>query len=302
MGDFFLHIGAPRTGTTVLQKYIFPQAVNTYLISKEPFKSGVQINTTLGLTSFDVNTLLSKALETEIILYRKSNNKFILDLLLSLVQGIAVFDNQDLKTIFQQILDSIHYQVESNSVLLSSERLVETSASLDCYSRHQKGTDKEFNIYTFLQNIPDHLTPKIILCLREPVSYLASKYFRTVIQRQRKRLRYLTPDEYISKQIELERIAPGTSALTVATHSSFVKELAKFAIIKVIGFQDLIKTSDVFSLMGIQGQPQCRFIDYPSENSQSLAEVDKNKVYNEIILSLKRNEYYETIISSKMYD
>ena len=230
MSNFVIHIGAPRTGTTTLQKHIFMKARETYVICKEAFQAGVTNKTNLGVSTFSIQDFLGGTNKQEIILETKSNNKKLLDIILSLTQANACFNDQKLQTCLRDLLETIYLKSREQNVLISSERLIESSASLDGNSFHLKGSEQEFSIFTLLNNFPLKFTPQVVVCLREPVDYLVSKYFRTVIQRDRKNLRYLTPEEYISKQIILENSLAGSSALAPAIHSEFIKQLTKILV------------------------------------------------------------------------
>ena len=39
MDDIIFHVGAPRTATTVLQKYVFPSSKRYFCLSKTPFEA-----------------------------------------------------------------------------------------------------------------------------------------------------------------------------------------------------------------------------------------------------------------------
>ena len=68
MSDLILHIGSPRTGTTVLQKHLFPKASNSHIVSKKAFEaSHLTSDPTKGGRGFNSIEDLRKAL-TQIVM------------------------------------------------------------------------------------------------------------------------------------------------------------------------------------------------------------------------------------------
>ena len=138
--------------------------------------------------------------------------------------------------------------------------------------------------------------------MRDPVKYLRSKYLRTVSQRRSITLRALSPVEYIQKQARLEINTPGTSALKPAMHAEFIKQLQQHAFVKAFGFQQLLASDDVFSLIGLQGEDKYNFRDFPKENISQSNKEQEQAIETEITQALKQYGFYDRIMKAQMFD
>ena len=187
-------------------------------------------------------------------------------------------------------------------VLISTERLADTSSSFICNSKLVK--EKEFPAISISRAIEKYTdnTPCVITCFRDPISYLRSKYCRTRIQRKLINERELTPYEYIQKQATLESNNPNTSALAQAMHAEFVKQLQQHAFVKAFGFQELLASDDVFSLMGLQGEDKYAFRDFPRENKLPFTKEQENAIEVEITQALKQYGFYDRIMRAQMFE
>jgi hypothetical protein len=114
--------------------------------------------------------------------------------------------------------------------------------------------------------------------------------------------RELSPTEFIQKQIKLEHNHPGTSALTPAMHAEFIKQLQKYAFIKAFGFQELLASDDVFSLMGLQGEKKYAFRHFPRENKLPFNGEQEKAIEAEITKALKQNNFYDRVKKSQMFE
>ena len=187
--------------------------------------------------------------------------------------------------------------------LVSTERFIDTSASLNGDSKHKSKSDRSFPVYQVLRQAYEFgFSSRVLVVLRDPFEYLRSKYCRTYFQRSSSGLRFISASEYIHKQCILESKWPGTSALSVAMHASFVRSLGQFSYVKPIGFKDLLDSRDVFKLMGIHGETPINFADLPVENSFSLPALDSELLRREIKIALMRNNFYDRVMAQKLYD
>ena len=238
MNQLIFHIGAPRTGTTSLQKNLLPKIKRNILITKTPYQASIYE---------------SESLQKGISLKKCDANTEILNIISTKAKQAAFTQKEQdliqLQATFQPLIEANN---DKTSVLISSERLSMTLASLNCHSSLER-SDKEFLIFPILKSLRKVDPCRIVICLRDPASYLKSNYMRNTIQRDRINQRFLKPYEYIQKQATLESNHPGTSALTPAMHAEFIKQLQKHAFVKAFGFQELLASDDVFSLMGLQG-------------------------------------------------
>ena len=115
--------------------------------------------------------------------------------------------------------------------------------------------------------------------------------------------RDLSPTEYIQKQAILESNHPGTSALTPAMHSRFIKQLQQHAFVKAFGFQELLKSDDIFSLMGLQGEDKLAFGSFPRENKLPLITQEEEQIIESTITqSLKQYGFYDRIMKAQMFE
>ena len=114
--------------------------------------------------------------------------------------------------------------------------------------------------------------------------------------------RDLSPSEYIQKQAILESNHPGTSALTPAMHSEFIKQLQQHAFVKAFGFQDLLASDDVFSLMGLLGEDKYAIRDFPRENKLPFTKEQEQAIEVEITQALKQYSFYDRIMKAQMFE
>ena len=289
MTQFIIHIGAPRTGTTVLQKHIFPQLRKTLGLIKRPFQAS------LGSPETVEREFVAKPLEQFTISEKH-------DLLETRVMPGSINSGEGEKRKTLELIESLASQKEIQRILISSELLCDNPSSLNCHSRHQTGFSKKLYIYNLINLFMEvSITPTIAICLRDPIPYLASKYLRTVVQRESTGERFLSPLEFVEKQAYLENSDPGSSALTPAFHKRFLDQLSEKANIIGFGFQDLISSSDVFKLFQLEEPAKLAFKDYPQENTlrfnseckeQAKGEIKNALHHTGIISEIERNQLY----------
>ena len=114
--------------------------------------------------------------------------------------------------------------------------------------------------------------------------------------------RDLSPTEYIQKQCKLETNHQGTSALTPAMHAEFMKQLQKYALVKAFGFQELLNSDDVFSLMGLQGEDKYTFRNLPKENKLPFTKEQEQAIEIEITQALKQSGFYDRIMKAQIFE
>jgi hypothetical protein len=292
-----IHIGIPRTGTTTIQKNILNLSKNHIAIQKNPYGSSgnsKKANKQTTADNIDISKLLD-SLEGREVIFREA--------IMLPVAKLAVDPN---RSHFKRALLSAATQLvrkTNKQIIISSERLCDTSASLRGDSRHDPTGDKCFGIIPLASTLKDaNLTPLIITCLRSPIPYLRSKWIRTAFQRKFLSLRQITPNEYIQKQVKLETNYPNTSVLSHAMHAQFIKLLQKYTFVKAFGFQELLESKDVFSLMGLQGEEKYAFQDFPRENKLPFSKEQEQKIEIEITESLKQYGFYDRIMKAQIYE
>ena len=298
MKQLIIHAGLPRTGTTTLQKSIFKLTNKTLVLSKDPYKASSNTNE----KSIFVNAHDPRESFYENEAKQLYDEIFVCALKLSINRSRTEFKNRLEKATTKTLKIS---EGSQKQILFSTERLVDTSTSLDGNSIKNPNSEVEFPIYPLCHftSALGILKPSITVCMRDPIKYLRSKYLRTVIHRRaQKTLRALSPDEYIKKQASLETNSPGTSALTPAMHAEFIKQLQQHAFVKAFGFQELIASDDVFSLMGLQGEDKYAFRDFPKENIFQSNKEQEQAIETEITQALKQYGFYDRIMKAQMFE
>ena len=293
--QLIFHIGASRTGTTTLQKQLLTKSLkNTAAFSKSPYRPSCKT----GAKSEERASSLAKEISNDTEIKKEAIFEAF-----ALASTKLSFDRN--RNTFQNCL-RLSIQKACNTgkltTLFSSERLSETVASVNGESR-QISTKEEFPIYSACTSAKSlNITPLVTLTLRHPILYLRSKFIRTCLQRHQIKFRQINPREYIQKQSILEHNHPGTSALTPAMHAEFIKQLQQHAFVKAFGFQDLLASDDVFSLMGLQGEDKYAFRDFPRENKLPFTKEQENAIEVEITQALKQYGFYDRIIKAQMFE
>lgn len=298
MKSIVIHVGAPRTATTVIQKHLLRLCSKALVLSKKPFASSSgdksraeqiqDVKRLLGLKS--LSGLDDAALTG------------IFNLLYICCRELSC---QEPKGMCIKPLDHVVriLSLHNTNILISSERLLNTHASVDCLSSHRHGSDNRYPLYALINALRKaEVIPLISVCLRNPVEHLRSRYCRNLIQRKVNKKRALGPDEYIQKQSSLEISHPGTSALAPAFHSEFVGELQRYGFVKAFGFQDLIASNDVFSLIGLQGEKAYAFQDFPREHKLPFTKEEEQAIEGDIVEALKRHSLYDKLLRTQVYE
>ena len=85
-------------------------------------------------------------------------------------------------------------------------------------------------------------------------------------------------------------------------HSKFIKQLQRYAFVKAFGFQELLASEDVFSLMGLQGEGKYAFRDFPRENKLPFSKEQEQAIEVEITNALKQYGFYDRIMKAQMFE
>jgi|TARA_B100000674_G_scaffold134000_1_gene103580 hypothetical protein len=304
MDDIIFHVGAPRTATTVLQKYVFSSSKRYFCLSKNPFEASGFVAKKASLANEYSREFVDSMLRDDVIGSEEKINFFKFAFGLLPLKMSTFPENKELGLMFKKALVRLSSSANAyEGALVSTERFIDTSASLNGDSKHKSKSDRSFPVYQVLRQAYEFgFSSRVLVVLRDPFEYLRSKYCRTCFQRRSSGSRHLSASEYIDKQCMLESKWPGTSALSVAMHASFVRSLGQFSYVKAIGFKDLVGSRDVFKLMGIHGETPINFADLPVENSFSLPALDSELLRREIKIALMRNNFYDRVMAQKLYD
>ena len=299
-----LHIGTPRTGTTVLQKHLFPKCKRAFIVSKKAYGSS-------GNTRYKQNPLIGFTTKEELSLLLQNSEPgqinteeyFIKNIITPLAQISRDKRDAEVEHLICLAVRKLIQTKSDKTLLLSSERICDCSASLTGDSRHTLA-DEEFLVYSLARVCTqvNGQIPLITVCFREAISYLRSKYTRTLTLLSIEKKKRISPREYIQKQSVLESNRPGTSALTPAMHTEFIKQLQHHAFVKAFGFQELLNSDDVFSLLGLRGEDKYAFRDFPRENKLPFTKEQEKAIETEITRALKQYGFYDRIMKAQMFE
>ncbi len=311
--NIILHIGLPRTGTTVLQKHIIVRSKTCFLITKEAYTSPlIQKNNSVGFQEpkISLGSLAEGIIdEKQYILHEYDANKEVLDIILKVSGCLSakpikkrVESLNKLETSFAEFIEILSKRNNTKNILISSERFSMTSASLKGEREHRDDQDQSFPIYPLLKSVAEIKTPLILVCLRDPIEYLTSMYLWTVVHRKLNGMNAQSPIQYITNQIMLEIENPGTSILTTAMHANFLKELGKYGFVKAIGFKELINSTDVFSLLGLSSEVKYSYKNFPLENRLQFPKVEREQVVKQIKIALKNRDFLSRLQRNQLFE
>ena len=85
-------------------------------------------------------------------------------------------------------------------------------------------------------------------------------------------------------------------------HAEFIKQLQQHAFVKAFGFQELLSSNDIFSLMGLEGEGKYAFRDFPRENKLPFTKEQEQVIETEITQALKRYGFYDRIMKAQMFE
>ena len=299
MSNIIIHIGAPRTGTTTLQQHIFPHAKNHIVAQKKPKTNSFRM---LTIESAEEYLLLNKDAINDLSEYASA-------LIFTSTLKLATPGEKNKQRYSELLTKSLNNLKKLGSktdqkILISSERLCDTEAANTVFSSHQFNHESELLCQTLCKTISSQIGEQalVTVTLRSPIAFLKSRYLRSIYQRAARKQRMLKPQEYIEKQAILETNHPGTSTLIMAMHSEFIKQLQQHAFVKAFGFQELLASDDVFSLMGLQGEEKYAFRGFPRENKLPFTKDQEQAIEAEITQALKQYSFYDRIMRAQMFE
>lgn len=299
MSNFLIHIGAPRTGTTTLQQHIFPHAKRHIVAQKKPKTNSFR---KLTIETAEKYLLSNKDTIEDLSEYASA-------LIFTSTLKLATPAEQNKHRYSRLLVESLKNLKKFSDkpdlkVLISSERLCDTEAANTIFTRHHFNHDHELLCHTLCKTMSSRMGEQalVIVTLRSPIAFLKSRYLRSIPQRAHRKQRMLSPTEYIEKQVMLETNYPGTSTLIMAMHAEFIKQLQRHAFVKAFGFQELLASDDVFSLMGLQGEDKYAFRDFPRENKLPFTKEQEQAIEIEITQALQQYGFYDRIMKAQMFE
>ncbi|MBL6739606.1 MAG: hypothetical protein ISP81_05655 [Synechococcus sp. BS301-5m-G54] len=303
-----IHVGVSRTGTTVLQRHVFPELRNHLVFAKKPFTSSIS-SLPVGWDSRlqFVDHCLQKPLQL-----RSSSERHHLagKILFPVAIAASRQDSAD-QSVFRQHLSCVVRQMIEESqrdgrrLLISSERLAQTNFSIWAKKRNfSKSVVTTFPVYELCRAFLDASgqKPEVIVVLREPISYLRSNYIRMCEMRKKHGNSCLSADRFVARQARCEKAHPGTSALTAAMHQSFVSALEAVAEVKAVGFREQIASSDLCSLFGLEGEPGFSFAQFPRENRFTEMADDEATIERLITETLAKKGFLDRLHAEQRYE
>ena len=160
-----LHIGVSRTGTTVLQRHVFPELKNHLVFSKKPFRSSVgSLPTGWDSRLHFVDHCLEKPLKGR----SSSGRKRFAGQILFPVAIAASRNNGRDQNLFRQQLRRVVRQMfevsrrDGRSLLISSERLAQTNFSI--WAKRAACPNLLLQLFLFMS----YVVPFSMLLVRSP--------------------------------------------------------------------------------------------------------------------------------------
>ena len=71
---------------------------------------------------------------------------------------------------------------------------------------------------------------------------------------------------------------------------------------KAFGFQELLASDDVFSLMGLEGEDRVAFRSFPRENRLPITREQEKGIESEITSTLKELDFHRRIAATQMFE
>lgn len=293
-----IHIGTARTATTGLQSQVFPRCIDNIYIGKTPYR-GTSIKPRLGV----VNKILPSL---SILITTQEGTRLICDYLISEAIALSACNMQHAGKFKPMVnfLQELLKLAKHKPVLISSERLCDTSASLCGVSRFNKNfVDSNYPIFPLIKaaNLAS-IYPQVIVCFRNYRDYLLSKYLRTCSHRQEIGLGCQSAYEYLLCQSTLEGAFPGSSIFLQVFHKTFIKKLQKGAFLHCLSMKELLNSRDVFHTLGISESVKIDFAELTKENESSISVEAKQKLLASIDNSLLSLGLTTAIHEQQMFD
>lgn len=302
-----LHIGVSRTGTTTLQKHLFPllHGDGSWLyLGKSPNKPTIALGglSFSQVTSFFSATCLDNASPRQ--------RRLALSFLASLAQSCS--STNPAAPQCAKVLDACLKNLLFNSsrhILVSTEMLSEIGGP-STHGSWKKNLKKRFPVYAMVESFNRiGVRPKVLVALREPLGFLGSKYARACGLRASQGMEFITPAEFIFNQAYGEAISPGASALATASHKTFVEQLAVSSMVYPVAFSTLISSRNALKTLELSDDYSIGFADLPRENESAdhLAgwkqnELSRGSLRSAIAEALERVGWLEKLLSNQMYD
>ena len=293
----YLHIGTSRTATTTLQQHVLSHLRGVSQFTKKPGQ-GMKISRAGGrnlLALLDRQAQFMSQLKTQ----EPSNVLMQIRFLAYNASIRSATHKQKAYKALIQYLDGFS-KVYSGPVFISCEGLAESNSALNGEDSCYLDCPPFVTLLRAIGELGRH-EPRIVACFRDPIPLLASRYARCLRQRAIKQMLHLNIKTYIQNQVTLDRHAPYLSALASAVHARYLQFLESECPVTAFGFQQLIRSKDIFDLMRVPFQEKLSLESLPLENHSVLDKPTKNYVEDRIRDSLGGHGYLSLIKRSQLF-
>lgn len=263
-----LHVGLPRTGTTTLQRHVFPAMTKTLYLGK-PWNNKV-----IGFDSSPL--MLLKAIQQHKKLFDKDANikEILQNTLFSIINNFAkssyTKDRKQLLHIIKEFCLCIDEMLswQNLNLLHSNEALIE-SLSGTLALEGCKGLSVPLEFIAELGLLKRCI---VSLVLREPLSFLRASFYKSQEMRLRNGIHALSFESFIQRQIAIFLRQPSASRIFLCMHKPFITHMKKYCPHLVVNhYENLIEESHVLdALFGFKtGEKAINMKYLPGENKSN---------------------------------
>lgn len=258
-----LHIGLPRTGTTVLQSGVFPTLQGFYYLGKN------SNNSILPTGKVNALDFVRRSAES----YREGDSTAAASLrqfFSSVTRAIKSNNihkrgNERMLTgVWMACVNEAKRVLNDRPLLYSDESLSEGVSGVIANLRYGDGV--------FLEQLREHLPPKnlrLSVVLREPLEFLTASYYKAMELVHRTRMPALSFDQYIANQLKIYERHPSASRVFLCMHRTAILHFRRICPdLVVMDYRELLASSNVVdTLLGVTtGERHVSFAQLPREN------------------------------------
>lgn len=259
---FFIHVGLPRTATTILQREVFPNLPDMIYLGKN-------WNNTLPIEKFQPLKLISNLVDDFHKTGHLSDNlRAVLPGILGRLKAENQFNHrqgsQMLVELMHQCMNLLQDAFSGNALLYSDESLIESVAGLSSNLMHGARVPLE---QLAAVGVLEKVT--VLLVLRDPLDFLRASWYKNNEFQYRYKLQPICFDEWIRKQMALYIRKPTASRIFLAMHKSFSKQVASYCPnIVVSQYEELLIADDLMLKLtnGVISSPEVNLKSFPKEN------------------------------------
>lgn len=317
--SLILQVGTPRTASTTLQRHVLPRTRSILALYKKAYSrcihdSGLGTAIDGGLTKLSPTDFLASLSKIQAsqphqqaTMLGEGFSLIIAAARISCAPGkSALFSHLALQYALAIYRDLALSQGPGAPLVVAAERLSNHDFAITSQTGFIRSaiTIPAVRIVEAWKAIHAGMEPKVRLsaCLREPIPHLASRYLRCNVSRRSNGLRPLTVDEYVDRHVWVHRRHPFASALFPVIHREFIRYHKPLGEVYAFGFRALLRSEDVFSLMGIPEQEPLAFASLPHENQAAINREDRHSLEAGIMSALDRNGYLRIVNDNQLFE